>query len=34
MQAKPWDNEDDRMDIFDAAALAVVFRMKEVKRTS
>ena len=26
---RPWENEDGRMDIFDAVALAVVFRMSE-----
>ena len=26
---KPWKSEDSRMDIFDAVALAVVFRMRE-----
>ena|SRR5258708_38444829 len=25
---RPWENEDGRMDIFDAVALAVVFRMR------
>jgi hypothetical protein len=30
---KPWESEDSRMDIFDAVALAVVFRLKMVKRT-
>jgi len=28
---KPWKSEDSRMDIFDAMALAVVFRLKKVK---
>jgi hypothetical protein len=28
---KPWKSEDTRMDIFDAVALAVVFRMKKTK---
>jgi hypothetical protein len=26
---KPWKSEDGRMDIFDAVALAVVFRLKQ-----
>ena len=26
---RPWENEDGRMDIFDAVGLAVVFRMSE-----
>ncbi len=30
---KPWKSEDSRMDIFDAMALAVVFRMKQTKWT-
>ena len=30
---KPWNSEDGRMDIFDAVALAVVFRMRGAKRT-
>ena len=30
---KPWKSEDARMDIFDAMAMAVVFRLKGVKRT-
>ena len=30
---KPWKSEDTRMDIFDAMALAVVFRMKRTKQT-
>ena len=30
---KQWKSEDSRMDIFDAMALAVVFRMKRAKRT-
>jgi hypothetical protein len=30
---KPWQSEDGRMDIFDAMALAVVFRLKKAKRT-
>jgi hypothetical protein len=30
---KPWKSEDSRMDIFDAMALAVVFRMKRAKQT-
>ena len=30
---KPWKSEDARMDIFDAVALAVVFRLKRAKRT-
>jgi hypothetical protein len=30
---KLWKSEDGRMDIFDAMALAVVFRMKRAKRT-
>jgi hypothetical protein len=30
---KQWKSEDSRMDIFDAVALAVVFRMKRAKRT-
>ena len=29
---KTWESEDGRMDIFDAVALAVVSRMKYVKR--
>src|ERR1039457_3318845 len=29
---KPWKSEDARIDIFDAVALAVVFRMKGAKR--
>lgn len=28
---KPWTSEDGRMDIFDAVAVAVAFRMKHVK---
>jgi hypothetical protein len=28
---KPWKSEDSRMDIFDAAALAVVLRLKSAK---
>jgi hypothetical protein len=30
---KPWQSEDSRMDIFDAVALALVLRLKGVKRT-
>lgn len=30
---KPWKNEDSRMGIFDAVALAMVFRLKYVKRS-
>src|ERR1035438_2651456 len=30
---KLWKSEDSRMDVFDAMALAVVFRMKRAKRT-
>jgi len=30
---KPWESEDGRMDIFDAVALALVLRLKAVKRT-
>jgi hypothetical protein len=30
---KLWKSEDSRMDIFDAVALAVVFRLKQMKRT-
>jgi hypothetical protein len=30
---KLWNSEDSRMDIFDAMALAVAFRMKRAKRT-
>ena len=30
---KTWESEDGRMDIFDAVALAVVFRLKGAKRT-
>src|ERR1017187_8542880 len=30
---KPWKSEDSRMDIFDAVALAVVFRLKGAKQT-
>jgi RNase H-fold protein (predicted Holliday junction resolvase) len=29
---KAWDSEDDRMDIFDAVALAVALRLKQAKR--
>jgi hypothetical protein len=29
---RPWENEDGRMDIFDAVALALVFRLSQVKR--
>jgi hypothetical protein len=29
---RPWENEDGRMDIFDAVALALVFRMKQSKQ--
>jgi hypothetical protein len=30
---KLWKSEDSRMDIFDAVALAVVFRMREIRLT-
>ena len=30
---KPWMSEDSRMSIFDAVALALVFRLKHVKRS-
>jgi hypothetical protein len=32
LKRKPWNSEDGRMDIFDAVALAVVFRMKRGRR--
>jgi hypothetical protein len=31
-ERKPWMSEDSRMNIFDAVALALVFRLKYVKR--
>jgi Holliday junction resolvasome RuvABC endonuclease subunit len=31
---RPWMSEDYRMDIFDAVALALVFRLKNVKETA
>jgi Holliday junction resolvasome RuvABC endonuclease subunit len=31
---RPWMSEDYRMDIFDAVALVLVFRLKKVKRTA
>lgn len=30
---RPWESEDDRMDIFDAVALAVVSRVRKQKRS-
>jgi len=30
---RPWTSEDSRMNIFDAVALALVFRLKKAKRT-
>ena len=30
---RPWENEDGRMDMFDAVGLAVVFRLKKTKQT-
>lgn len=30
---KTWESEDSRMDIFDAVGLALVLRLKGVKRT-
>jgi hypothetical protein len=29
---RPWENEDGRMDMFDAVGLAVVFQLKQAKR--
>jgi hypothetical protein len=30
---RAWENEDGRMDMFDAVGLALVFRLKQAKRT-
>jgi hypothetical protein len=30
---RPWENEDGRMDMFDAVGLAVVFELKKAKQT-
>jgi hypothetical protein len=33
LKRRAWESEDYRMDIFDAVALAVVFRLSQVKRS-